>query len=591
MDESLSQEQARESKFAVLEPRRILAALFSFARTHAAELIGSVLLAVMSLQMLTVISRKSITNDEIVMIPAAYYHLAAANFQLVNEHPPLAKIAAAVPLLFVQPDEVRSDQISAPPDSLEAKLAYENSFWENNQDRFASLSYWPRVPMIGLTILLGILIFRFARELFGDRAAVLAVALFSLEPTVLAHGRVVQTDVPAALGYLLFFMALYRYTNRPDWRHAAWLGATTGIAILAKYSMLITGPVLACYFATKLRQGWRAHERERVIGHAAIVLALMFVIINAAYFFKHPALAAADTKWIADSFTAHSSLILGSVKVLSYVLPKDFVLGIVFQFWHNGVGHSAGLLGMYSQRGWWYYFPVAFALKSTLPFLIASLFAIAWGTYQLIKRRDRRFLWLLIPLALYTGFVLFSHINIGVRYYLPAYPFLILLVAAMLDRALAARKRHLAGLAVITLMIWTGVEAVRAFPDHMSYLNELAWRHPHWYYLSDSNVEWGDDVSELAAYLLARGETRVRAATLGGFVTLRYYGVDYLDAMGPVEDGSSLPLYTAIGASFLNGSTVSTDVPGQHPQDFFKDYRSRTPEAVFGNSIYLYRER
>ena len=64
---------------------------------------------------------------------------------------------------------------------------------------------------------------------------------------------------------------------------------------------------------------------------------------------------------------------------LSYVLPTDFVLGVLWQFWHNRAGHTAGLLGMYSQTGWWYYFPVAFALKATLPFLLLSLAALALG--------------------------------------------------------------------------------------------------------------------------------------------------------------------------------------------------------------------
>jgi hypothetical protein len=163
--------------------------------------------------MFAVISRKSITVDEIVMIPSAYYHLAAGNFQLVNEHPPLAKIIAGVPALFVQPNEVKPEQIVGEPGSFREKWSYAERFWENNPDIFESLSFWPRVPAVILTVLLGFLIFKLARELFGPLPAVLAVALFTLEPTVLAHGRVVQTDIPATLGYLLLFFAMYRYAK------------------------------------------------------------------------------------------------------------------------------------------------------------------------------------------------------------------------------------------------------------------------------------------------------------------------------------------------------------------------------------------
>src|SRR5438552_15308 len=90
MDESLSQNSATERAYLVFEPRRAISSIRSWARRHAAELMCAGLLAGMSWQMLAVISRKSITIDEIVMIPAAYYHLVAGDFQLVNEHPPLA---------------------------------------------------------------------------------------------------------------------------------------------------------------------------------------------------------------------------------------------------------------------------------------------------------------------------------------------------------------------------------------------------------------------------------------------------------------------------------------------------------------------
>src|ERR1043166_1007749 len=220
MNQPLSQ-GISTTDFVNIEPRQLLVRAVSFVRAHAAVCCAGALLFVMALQMLVVIRRKSITVDEIVMIPSAYYHLASANFQLVNEHPPLSKLVAGVPLLFVQPEEIRPDQMTATPGSPDAKWAYYDSFWENNFDRFDSLSFWPRTAMIGLTIGLGILIFWFARELFGGRAAVIATALFALEPTLLAHGRVVQTDVPAAFGYLLFFVTLYRYNRRRNWRRAA----------------------------------------------------------------------------------------------------------------------------------------------------------------------------------------------------------------------------------------------------------------------------------------------------------------------------------------------------------------------------------
>ena len=599
MDESLKQELTDTTAF-VFDTRRAFASSLAWARAHASSLACAALLALMSLQMLAVVRRKSITIDEIVMIPAAYYHLAAADFQLVNEHPPLSKIIAAVPLLFVQPDELPPEKLSAPRGSPEAKWAYQESFWEGNRELFESLSFWPRLSMIALTIALGVLIFRFARELFGPRAAVLAVALFTLEPTVLAHGRVVQTDIPAAFGYLLLFHALRSYARTRDARRALLLGASAGLAILAKFSMLLAAPVVAFFFAALLWRATRdARKRSTVFAHAALVALAALVVVNAAYFFQHRALNEVDAYWIQNSFPAHASLVAQAVRALSFLLPTDFVLGVFFQLWHNGEGHPAGLLGMYSNTGWWYYFPVAFALKTTLPFLLLSLASLAWALREWTARRDARFPWMLAPFAAYTVFVLFSNIDIGVRYYLPAYPFLFILAGALLERLFNSKSLKRAGAVVaVLLLVWTCVEAVRAYPDHVSYMNQLAASRPHWWYLSDSNVEWGDDVRALAAYLRERGETRVGGAFLGGFLTPRHYGLEYVDLLAPAPPAPAQTRYTAIGASFLNGSTVPLwpRADGSTPTDTervnkFDDYRRRTPEKIFGGSIYLYKEQ
>src|SRR5437764_9277861 len=249
MDERLNQRPAADSPDIQFDVRRTLTVTRTWIVANAAELGCALMLTLMAFQMLAVISRKSITVDEIVMIPSGYYHLAAGNVELVHEHPPFSKIIAAIPLLFLQPVEIRPEQIKGAPGSGDEHWAYEESFWENNPEKFLSLSYWPRVFMIALTVALGLLIFRFARELFGPLPAMLAVMLFALEPTVLAHGRVVQTDVPAAFGYLLFFYMLRGYVLDRSFKRAAWLGFAAALAVLTKFSMLLVGPVIVIYFA------------------------------------------------------------------------------------------------------------------------------------------------------------------------------------------------------------------------------------------------------------------------------------------------------------------------------------------------------
>jgi 4-amino-4-deoxy-L-arabinose transferase-like glycosyltransferase len=597
MDESLEQGRAAgESAPLAFEPRRARAALRAWARERAAALACALLLSVMALNMLAVVWRKSITIDEIVMIPAAYYHLAAGNFQLVHDHPPLAKIVAAAPLLFIQPAEIQPRDLPGPPDAPESEWAHQERFWNDNRALFESISFWPRVMMIALAVALGVVVFRLARELFGARAALFAVALYSLEPTLLAHGRVVQTDVPAAFGYLLTTFAAYRYVQRRDWRAALLLGAAGGLAILGKFSMLLVGPGTGLLFLFLLWRGKR--ERGRLLRHAALTAAAALLVINAAYFFHGRPLNERDLTWVVNSFPQNSGAVWTAIEAFSYILPTEMVLGVFWQLWHNNAGHPAGLLGMQSQTGWWYYFPVAFALKTTLPFLFLSVVSLAWGAHALLRKKDRRFLVLLAPFGLYATFVLFSKINIGVRYLLPAFPFLFILAGALLDRLLLRLKHHkVAGALAVSLILgWVVVEAVRAFPDQMTYFNQLASSEPHWWYLSDSNVEWGDDVRDLALYLRARGETRVRGAFLAGYLTPGRYGVEYLDLLARPADELPRTRYTAVGASFLNGSTVpAAPVGGRWPTDEertnrFAQYRGRTPEAVFGGSIYLFKE-
>jgi hypothetical protein len=201
---------------------------------------------------------------------------------------------------------------------------------------------------------------------------------------------------------------------------------------------------------------------------------------------------------------------------------------------------------------------------------------------------------LLLPPLLFAGLLTLSTINIGVRYLLPAYPFLFILAGAMLDDLLRrARRRALAAALAAVALGWVCVESARAYPDHMTYVNQLAYARPHWWYLSDSNVEWGDDTRALAEYLRSKGETKVRAMFLSGFLTLHHHGVDYLDALATPPGAAR---YTAVGASFLNGSTVAGHERGGRPVteeervNTFDEYRRRTPEKVFGGSIYLFRE-
>jgi 4-amino-4-deoxy-L-arabinose transferase-like glycosyltransferase len=547
------------------------------------------MLLIMALNMLAVVSQKSIATDEIVMIPSSYYHVAKGNVELVSEHPPLAKFIAALPLLFLNLHTVGAQE-TALPDPY-------RRFWEDNRALFETICFWARVPAIALTVALGALIFIFARELFGAQAGLLAVALFSLEPTTLANGRVVGTDIPAAFGYLLLLYVLYQYVKTRTWTRAVILGIVGGVACLTKFSMLLAGPLVALVFLVMMwRSADHGHARSTLILHGILAALSAVLVIQVAYFFHSRALMESDEE-LFSIFPRYSRIIHSAMAVFPYVLPTDFIMGAFWQFVHNHFGNRASIFGMYSFQGWWYYFPVAFALKVPIAFLLLSVTSLGWCGYQTLVTRDRRYCLLLTSFTVYMILMMVTRINIGIRYFLPAYPLLFILGGAVLDLLVRSRYARPLGLLTATSVVtWMGAEALFTYPNYMPYMNQFAVGQPHWRYLSDSNVEWGDDVRGLAEYLHARGEKSVQAALIGGTTTLRYYGIDYINLISPDETTLPKTRYVAIGASYLNGSTMTfAQIRGkmlteEQRINFFDPYRHRSPETIIGGSIYVYRQ-
>jgi Dolichyl-phosphate-mannose-protein mannosyltransferase len=566
-----------------------------FARYRKGILCGGLLL-LMGCNLLSVIRRKSLTNDEYYHIPAGYYYLSHGNFKLNEEHPPLVKMWAALPLLVVRTPGPPLVQAPA-EDPLNREHETFSQFWSMNLSESEAIAFRTRVPMILLTLALGVLIFVYARQLFGGRAALFAVLFFSLEPTVLAHGRIVQTDLPAALAYLLFFFSLRSFLRAPDLRRAFGLGGALGLALLTKFSLLILLPVFLIASIAMLWSTWQRGAQPARLGlRIAIALVVMLFLVNTAYYFRRQPLSQSDIMWIESMSPSHSGVVMRTLRAGSAVVPTSFLFGAYIVWAHDQMGHPASLLGAYSNSGWWYYFPVAFALKTSLPFLMLSIAAVGWALWMFWLRRESAFLWLLAPIVIYTLVAMTSHIDIGIRHLLPIFPFLFILSGAFVDWVLRLQSGWIPRAVMVVLLAWMALTAARAYPDYLTYMNEIASKHPHWYYLSDSNVEWGDDTGALAAYLCARGETSVRTAVLGGWTSPGSCGVQYVNAFSP--EFLTQTRYVAIGASFLNGSTVPQDLKNsagaplteEQRHNFFDAYRQRTPEAVFGNSIYLYRE-
>jgi 4-amino-4-deoxy-L-arabinose transferase-like glycosyltransferase len=554
-----------------------------------AELTCAVVLLLMAINFFAVIARKGLTNDEKYHIPAGYYHLVFGDFQLNPEHPPLVKMLSAIPLLFVKPNAPAPSVSPTENPILQGHDAFQ-AFWDANPAKIEAIAFWARVPMIVLTLVFGLIVFGYTRYVGGKLAAVFAVIMFGFEPTILAHGRVVQTDVPAAMAYFLFFFMLQRLIDRPTAQRAIQFGLASGFALVVKFSLVVILPVffLALVFVVWRNYKQNARWSDIALAAGAVIVAAL-IVINIAYYFERAPLLPNNREAVIQEWPTHVTALTRGFHVLRTVIPPTYLFGVFVIGVHNEWGHYASILGNYSRTGWWYYFPVAFALKTTIPFLLISITSLGWALW----RRESKFWLPLIAVALYTALSMNSHINIGVRHFLPVFPFFMLLSGVLLARLIELRIMRVV---VVILFLWMGVEVIRAFPNYVPYMNEFAWSHPHWYYLSDSNVEWGDDTEAMARYVSEQGETRVRAAVLGGWLSKPLYGVDYVNPL-VVDQPVEPTRYIAIGASYLNGSTVplirdgtGKPITEEQRRDFFAAYRDRQPEAVFGNSIYLFRE-
>lgn len=279
------------------------------------------------------------------------------------------------------------------------------------------------------------------------------------------------------------------------------------------------------------------------------------------------------------------------------VPAPDFLDGLLGQLSHaSATGHPAFLMGQRSDKGWWYYFPVAFALKTPLGALIAMGFALLSNAW----RRFRHAEWplLLIP-ALYMGISLWSVLNIGYRHLLPMLPFLWVYVGRvgpLLSEATSGSRRRWLTVGAAVIGLWLAAGTLGVAPDYLAYFSELAGGPDGgWRYLVDSNLDWGQDLPGLKAYLDGRLGARVYLSWFGS--TYPYlYGLDLQyrllpshfsypyssdAAQSPYNPLHPEPALYAISATNLQGVGLAEG-------DLFAPFRELSPVARIGHSIMVY---
>lgn len=380
---------------------------------------------------------------------------------------------------------------------------------KNDPDR---LLFWSRLPTVGLFVLLVLLVGKWAKELYGAGAGLLALLLAAFNITVMAHGRYVTTDLGAALGYTLSLYTFLRCLRHPSRLNLFLAGVACGFAQVAKFSAVFLVPTFAVLAAFHL-----IRDPPPALGRMRSALSLLKVV-GAIWLIGGVVIAAVyAVAWrgMGADLTQVIRGLLGEGRLGQFVLSVTsisrplghYVLGLALVHLHNRQGHPAFFLGQVGAEGWWTYFPVAFLIKTQLPLLLLLLLSL----FARQKDAPRGEEALLGAALIFAVPAVGSGIDIGVRHLLPIYPLLIIWASRVVHWPGRQGKTRIGRAAIIAVLtVWYVFAALKIHPHYLAYFNELIGGSKNGYrYLSDSNVDWGQDTKRLGLYLKQAGLTDV----------------------------------------------------------------------------------
>lgn len=540
--------------------------MLSFLEKHF-RLMAAVPICLMAILQVASLQQESQTFDEGVHLAAGYRYWNTGDFSLNVEHPPLQKLLSAAPLFLLRPPLPTDEKL------LIDQSEYARAFLFKGPVPGDRLLFYGRLPTVLLSALLLVSVAWATRRYFGAPAALGAVWLCALDPNLIAHGRYVTTDMVSALLFFLTVVLWVNYWTSPTRGGAVCASLAGALALGAKFSMLLLFPlvpVLLLLHGVLQRPGWPVLRRSvAVLAGAAVVAILVVAGLYAPESWRvlndRPINVAAET---IGSFTFP---------------PSTYITGLRTLMDHNREGHTAFLLGQVSDQGWWYYFPVVFAVKSTIAVLLITLMLAGIGVWKLpalFRAPAAGYVWVALavaPLA-YFAVTLNSRINLGVRHLLPVYPFLYVLGMAALA-ALLPRSRFLVlGGLLIGVQL---AESAIVYPDYLGFFNIAAGGSsagPR--YLLDSNIDWGQDLKKLKQYM--ESQSGPVCLEYFGSVEPKYYGVqfEYLPKTWDKDERERLDCIGVISQTLLRDLYVR---PGS-----YEWLRQRPQLGRVGSSLVLF---
>jgi len=520
-----------------------------------------ILLIVAAVLAITSLVGDSITFDETSHLTSGYSYLRMGDFRLSPDHPPLAKMWCAWPLLLVDnkwPGPETGGWRSG--NSWEVGRAW--LFELNDGEQLLIIA---RCMMVVLLLGVCLCIFAVGRMLFGVRAGLLALILAVFSPTFLAHGRLVTTDLPMTLGVLVTLLTFVRLLERITWGRLVLSALSLSALSLTKFSwplllppLILMGAVVIFRRQPTLCLLFEGRPRGRLLvsrfnraGVMLIITLLIGVFVWAAIWtcfgwryspllddssdkakksvlFESdpPETAKISWKWELPLTDPQGRPMHDPATNFARwarkhrFLPESYVYGLAFTR-RTTMHRKSYLMGEISQTGRILYFPIAFAIKTPIAvmlLLVAGLSGIA--ARRLSVSKDPVLIVGLVSFTIiYTLFAVTGNINIGHRHILPIYPAVIVFAGAS-----TAWINSRTGKALIVLALaWLIGANLWIHPHYLSYFNELIGGPKRGHlYLIDSNIDWGQDIKRLAEYAGSRPGETIKLAYFGSVNPSRY---------------------------------------------------------------------
>ena len=557
------------------------------------------LLLILGLQLVLSIRQESQTWDEANHIFAGYRSWTHADFGLNPEHPPMVKLLATLPLF--------SSQLKTP--ELQDRYFKEEAFVDGKDFLYGNdaekILWRTRLAAGTITILLGLLIFLATREFFGTGAAFIALTLLAFDPNLLAHGALVTTD--SALSCFMFasVYAFYRYVKVPTiWRMAV-VGLAVGLALASKHTGFLVLPILLLLAFAEIARSTKnaigtsqirkvlGQESLKIVTSLAGITLIGLVILWSFYGFRYQArpdglqLSPPLTEYI-KGLEPHETWTISTL-ARWHVLPESYLYGLA-DVRLTANFYTSYVLGKIYAHGVWFYFPIAFLIKSTVGFLVLLFMSlIVIGARRL--KCWREILFLTVPPAFYLVVAFTVGMNIGVRHILPVYVFLSVLIGGA-AWAIIKRNRKW-GYVVASLLVIHAVSSLRTFPAYIAYANEM-WGGPSqtYKYLTDSNVDWAQQLKATKKYLDRRGVQDCWFVYFGEAVAdFKYYGIPCkpLPTVVTLWLNERLEVPVSIdGPVLISAGTLSGFEFGPGTLNPYEQFKHLAPTDVIQHGVFVF---